>query len=155
MEPGRQYGNDCVITAMPVQHPGGALGFRVSAGGAGSAAMVYISDNELEPVGAHALDAGWRERLVQWARGAKVLVHDAMFLEAEYERHRGWGHSTCDQAVELALDSEVEELVLYHHKPERTDVEIDATLGHCEQLVRRRGRRLRVVAAAEGMELVI
>jgi ribonuclease BN (tRNA processing enzyme) len=154
VEPGKQYGRDCVLTAMPVQHPGSALGFRVT-DGTGGGAMVYISDNELERVGQHALDATWRKQLVRWAHGAKVLVHDAMYMESEYDMHRGWGHSTCDQAVELALEAEVGELLLYHHKPDREDGEVDAMVGHCEQLVSRRGGTLKVRAAAEGMELVV
>jgi phosphoribosyl 1,2-cyclic phosphodiesterase len=154
--PGGVYGSGCVITSMPVQHPGGALGYRVSEAGSGHPALVYVSDNELGTEnGYYGLGNGWRTELTRWTRGAKVLVHDATYIAAEYEAHRGWGHSTCDQAVELALESEVEQLVLYHHKPERTDEEIDGIVAHCGALVKRLGGTLSVTAAAEGMELTV
>ena len=47
----------------------------------------------------------------------RVLVHDAMYTADEYERLRGWGHSTYEDAVALALDAGVERLVLFHHRP--------------------------------------
>jgi ribonuclease BN (tRNA processing enzyme) len=88
-------------------------------------------------------------------RGATTLVHDASYTPDEYDRHRGWGHSTYDDAVQLALDSGVEELVLFHHKPERDDDDLDVRLGECRATVARRGASLRVTASAEGMTLAV
>ncbi|GAC1651200.1 MAG: MBL fold metallo-hydrolase [Gemmatimonadaceae bacterium] len=143
------------VRAMPVCHPGGALAFRFAARNGSDDALVYISDNELGTPNADQLSTRRRELLVAWTRGARVLVHDAMYTAEEYERHRGWGHSTYDDAVLLALDAGVERLVLYHHKPERSDVELDRYLDECRSLVRRRGGSLTVIAAAEGMDLMV
>jgi ribonuclease BN (tRNA processing enzyme) len=142
------------VSAMPVRHPGGCLGylFREPATGA---ALVYVSDNELGSGGRYEVPDDWRERFVQWMQGAKVLVHDAFFTTEEYDHHRGWGHSTYREAVELALDARVETLVLFHHKPERTDDDVDQCLAECQAVVRERGATLRVIAAAEGMTLEI
>jgi ribonuclease BN (tRNA processing enzyme) len=76
-----------------------------------------------------------------------------MYTREEYDHHRGWGHSTYEDAVELALDAEVATLVLFHHKPERTDDEVDRKVEECRALVARRGSSLDVVAAAEGLTL--
>ena len=46
-------------------------------------------------------------------------------------------------------------LVLFHHKPERSDDEVDKCLAECQAMVRERGSPLKVVAAAEGMTLEI
>jgi ribonuclease BN (tRNA processing enzyme) len=78
-----------------------------------------------------------------------------MYTREEYDHHRGWGHSTYEDAVELALDAEVQTLVLFHHKPERADDEVDACTDACRELIARRGAALRVTAAAEGMTLVV
>ena len=80
-------------------------------------------------------------------------MHDATYTNEEYADHRGWGHSTYDEALELAIDGGVETLVLFHHKPERTDDDLDARAAACRDGARARGSRLRVVAAAEGMSL--
>src|SRR5262249_34897018 len=144
------------VTALGVRHPGGALGYRFSSANGRGGSLVYISDNELSPSATTYADAaGWREELANFVRGATVLVHDATYTTDEYEKHRGWGHSTYDDAVTLALDAGVEQLVLFHHRPERTDDEVDQCVAACRALVERRGGRLTVIAASEGMTLIV
>lgn len=151
---GRFYDVGMQLSAFPVQHPGGALGYKVATGNDG-ASLVYISDGELSAHGSYRTPDGWRDKLVQWVHGAAVLVHDATYTTSEIASHRGWGHSTCDEAVALALDAEVGQLVLFHHRPERTDDEVDRMLAHCRSLAERCGGTLDVVAAAEGMQLTV
>jgi hypothetical protein len=55
----------------------------------------------------------------------------------------------------LALEAEVERLVLFHHKPERTDDEVDRRTDECRALVARRGGTLEILAAAEGLTLKV
>jgi ribonuclease BN (tRNA processing enzyme) len=112
-----------------------------------------VSDNELSQEARYDDAPGWRGKLVEFVRGASILVHDSMYTAGEYSTFVGWGHSTQDQAVELALDADVERLVLFHHRPERSDDEVDRCVERCRALVARRGRALEVVAAAEGMTL--
>jgi hypothetical protein len=57
--------------------------------------------------------------------------------------------------VTLALDAGVEELVLFHHRPERSDDEVDRCVAACQALVKARGSEMKVCAAAEGMTLSI
>ena len=147
----RRAGNGYQVSAIRVRHPGGALGYRFTTGNADGRALVYVSDNELSPEARYDDAPGWRDKLVRFVRGASVLVHDTMYTAGEYPTFVGWGHSTYDQAVELALDAEVERLVLFHHRPERSDEEVDRCVERCRALVARRGRALEVVAAAEGM----
>ncbi|MDX1976774.1 MAG: MBL fold metallo-hydrolase, partial [Pseudanabaenaceae cyanobacterium bins.68] len=37
----------------------------------------------------------------------------------------GWGHSTWQEAVKLAIAAQVKKLVIFHHDPLRTDEELD------------------------------
>ncbi len=144
------------VRAFPVQHPGGALGYRFTPNGNVAAeSLVYISDNELSPAGIYESPATWQRDLIAFCRGAGVLVHDSMFTTEEYQQHVGWGHSTYEDAVALALEAEVERLVLFHHKPERTDDEVDRRTDECRALVAQRGGRLEILAAAEGLTLTV
>lgn len=148
----QRIGNGYVVTAFPVQHPGGAVGYRFADAATGES-FVYISDNELASTGGHGTGANWRAGLVEFVRGSQLLIHDATYTNDEYQGRRGWGHSTYDEAVALALDAGVDELVLFHHNPERSDDELGHHVAACQAMVRALGNPLRVRAAAEGMTL--
>ena len=144
------------IRALAVRHPGGAAGYRLSPSARGAGGdLVYIPDNELGSGAPYDSPAGWRDALVEFARGASVLVHDATYTSQEYDRHRGWGHSHYGDVVELALDANVERLVLFHHHPERSDEELDQWVAVCRARVREHGGKVDVSAAAEGLELKV
>jgi phosphoribosyl 1,2-cyclic phosphodiesterase len=151
----RHRENGLEVRAINVRHPGGALGFRFSPQDDPGRSVVFIPDNELDKFADQADGAPTREELVDFARGARILIHDAMYTGAEYMEHRGWGHSSYRDAVEFAIAAEVETLVLFHHDPERNDDSLQAQLALCRQMVRERDGSVMVVAAAEGMEVPV
>jgi phosphoribosyl 1,2-cyclic phosphodiesterase len=152
---GEHSGPGYTIDSFPLRHPGGALGYRIRDNESRRTRLVYISDNELGDADGYDTHAGWRDELVSFARDARVLVHDATFTPGEYQRHRGWGHSPYPDALALALDAGVEQLVLFHHHPDRSDEELDLCLSDARTLAERNGNRLEVLAAAEGMVLKV
>jgi ribonuclease Z len=52
--------------------------------------------------------------VVEAARGAEVLVHEATFLDEERDRAQETGHATALEAAEVARDAEVSLLALTH-----------------------------------------
>ncbi|NUO39804.1 MAG: MBL fold metallo-hydrolase [Gemmatimonadaceae bacterium] len=151
----RRAGSGYEVAAMAVRHPGGALGYRFTESNRTGGGLVYVSDNELSAAARYDTPRGWRARFVEFVRGAAVLVHDTMYRAEEYRNFVGWGHSTYEDAVELALEASVDRLVLFHHHPERTDDEVDRCVAACRELVQARGARLEIIAAAEGMTLIV
>jgi phosphoribosyl 1,2-cyclic phosphodiesterase len=151
----RTEGTGYEVTSFAVQHPGGALGYRFSEPGGNGGALVYVSDNELASHDRYGSAPDWRERMVGFVRGATVLIHDSTYTTEEFDHHRGWGHSTFQDCVELALEAGVGTLVLFHHEPRRTDDQLDACLAECRAMVKARGGALQVVAAAEGLTLTL
>ncbi len=149
--PGRGY----TVSAYHVQHPGGALAYRFTDANTPGRALVYVSDNELQPHPSYHSAESWRAGMTTFCKGASVLIHDASYTRDEYAQHKGWGHSTSDDALELAIEAGVELLVLFHHKPERSDEEIDQQLDALRSTARSRGAKLRIEAAAEGMSLTV
>ncbi|HEX3473918.1 MAG TPA: MBL fold metallo-hydrolase [Kofleriaceae bacterium] len=79
------------------------------------------------------------------ARGADLLIHDAMYADADYERSKGWGHSPARAGVVVAERAAACKLALFHHNPDATDDMID-------DIVARTAARteIPVFAAAEG-----
>lgn len=151
----RTEGTGYEVTAFAVQHPGGALGYRFTEPGRANGGLVYVSDNELAAHERYGSPGDWREQMVEFVRGAQVLIHDATYTTEEYDHHRGWGHSTFRDSVELALEAGVGTLVLFHHEPRRTDDQLDAQLAECRAFVKTQGGALHVVAAAEGLSLTL
>jgi phosphoribosyl 1,2-cyclic phosphodiesterase len=114
-------------------HPGLCAGYKLQTS---VGTVVYVSDNELNFEGqaihlpAETADH-MHHRFIATLKGARVLIHDAQYTRAEYEGvggppRFGWGHSTVDDAVEVARRAGVGRLALFHHDPTRSDDAVDA-----------------------------
>ncbi|MFV9505198.1 MAG: MBL fold metallo-hydrolase [Oscillochloridaceae bacterium umkhey_bin13] len=106
----------------------------------GSRALVYITDVR------YVDDTIW-ERAVGFAQGAKVLIHSAPYTRREHVQD--YGHSRVEDAIELALDAQVERLYLFHHAPTRTDDHLDTLVAQYRNELATDGAALRLFAAAE------
>jgi len=106
---------DLTVNTAQLNHPGGACGYRFDYRGK---SICIITDHEH---GNPEIDAA----LPDFVRGADIMIYDAMFTDEEYERFKGWGHSTWQKAVELAKAADVRVPVLFHHDPCRSDDELD------------------------------
>ncbi len=152
------------ITTQFLNHTSPCIGYRVSVG---AATFVYATDHE-----AHA-NPHWREarsgdaydpamlahpsdtRHARFLADADILVHDAQYTLADYPAKAGWGHSSIEYAVDVALAAQAKTLVLFHHDPGRDDTGIDALVADAERRVSASGMALRVVGAAEGEEILL
>lgn len=103
------------VHTAPLNHPGGATGYRVEYGGR---AMAYITDTELS-------DDAFDPALLALVRDTSLVIIDATYTDAELPQHIGWGHSSWQQAVRLADEAGVAKLCLFHHDPEHDDAEMD------------------------------
>jgi phosphoribosyl 1,2-cyclic phosphodiesterase len=99
------------IRPFGLNHPQGASGYRIEGNGV---TIVYATDYE------HG-DREADDRLCEYAQDANILICDAQYTPAEYETHKGWGHSTWENAVLLAKDARAEHLMLFHHDPIHDD----------------------------------
>ena len=142
------------VRAMKLRHPGTTLGFRLTPA-AGGQSMAYLTDNELGPGGNYATAASWRKELVGFLAGVDLLIHDAMYTPQELSAHRGWGHSSYEEAVALAAEAGAKRLVLFHHEPEHTDETMDGLVAAARQAAMTRGAPSEVLAAQEGMKLTL
>lgn len=112
------------VTTERLNHPQGCLGYRLDTS-AGS--VVYATDNE--PDGGE-----YDTKLRTLAHGADVLIYDAQYSPEQLaSTRRGWGHSSWLEAVKVARDCKVANLLLFHHDPDSSDRTIDGYLSAARQ----------------------
>ena len=78
---------------LPGNHPGGSLLYRLEALGK---SVVYGLDCEM--------NGEMQRDLVNFSRGADLLIWDANFTKADLESHPGWGHSSWEQGICLGRE---------------------------------------------------
>jgi len=148
ISPGQLEAGGFTVLAREIPHKGGrTLGYRVSDG---RSVAAYVTDHCPTALGPGP--DGWGEyhaAAVELAAGADVLVHDAQLLAEEVAAEAAFGHAAADYAVALAERAGARQVVLFHHKPDRTDDALD-------RLVQRfAAAPVSVMVAAEGETLYV
>ena len=130
---------NAAVRVVKHNHPGGAYSYRLR--DSEGKVLVFCTDIEhgdkLDP------------RIVELARDADILIHEGQYTPEELVTHRGWGHSSWVQAVEVAEQARVKRLVITHHDPDHDDAFLLDIERKC------RARVPDTVLAREKMEIVI
>jgi len=149
------------VSTWFANHPGICVGYRIHTD---QGSIAFFPDNEphcrYEPDGsvlparadasleyARAQEA----KMIEFVRGADVLILDAQYDRAEYVRHIGWGHGCVDDVVALAMRAGVKQLYLFHHDPDHDDTKVESMLAQARQLVAAQNSPMQVHAAQEGV----
>ena len=134
------------VVALEVPHKGGrTLGYRVSDR---RTTLAYVPDHCPTAFGPGPGGTGeCHETVLQLARGADVLIHDAQLRAEEVEDEASFGHAAAEYAVELGTKAGAGRVALFHHKPSRVDDEVDRTVRRFAD------GALSVFGAEEGMTL--
>ena len=92
------------LTHFPLEHPGGAIGFRLDWPGH---SLAYVTDTTASP----------QARYVEAIRGVDLLVHECNFPDAQRERAARTGHSVTTEVAQVARQAGAGRLVLVHIDP--------------------------------------
>jgi len=131
------------VRSAHLYHPAPALAYRIEADGR---SLVYATDTE-DPF------SGKPNPVVELAKGADTLIHDAQFLKSDFKPT--WGHSTIETAIDVAASAKVKRLILYHHDPDRSDDALDHIGRDAQRAAHERVPGLEVLVAREGLELEV
>ncbi len=145
---GLTIGNTQVKTKS-LNHPGGGSAYRLEMP---EGSMAYVTDNELFPPGKPNTSY---EEWVDFLQGVDYLIHDAMYLDDELQKTHGWGHSLISQTLQLAVDANVSNLILFHHDPSRTDEQLDQILIKSQVWMELNHPDCQVYMAKEGDEYTV
>jgi phosphoribosyl 1,2-cyclic phosphodiesterase len=142
-----------VVTSQLINHTAATVGYRIDAG---SVSLAYITDHEpfwWERTASrelHRFVHPGEERHLAFIAGCDVLIHDAQYSDTEYPAKRGWGHSTIEYSVDLAVRGGVKQLVLFHHDPTHSDRWIRTQVTRARRRAAAQKSSLEIIAAAEG-----
>jgi phosphoribosyl 1,2-cyclic phosphodiesterase len=130
-------GDDTIIRVAELRHPGGCLGFRIENN---DLVFAYCTDSS------HA-DGQLTENVLELARGADLLVHDAQYSVDQREEFPDYGHSSWLEAVRVAVAAKVGCLALFHYDPNASDDYMESVLTKAREIFPR------TILSQEGMEL--
>jgi phosphoribosyl 1,2-cyclic phosphodiesterase len=134
---------DVTVTTGLLNHPGGAMGYRVSWQ---DYAVAYITDTE------HFSDR-LDKNVLGLADRADVLIYDCTYTDEEYNHPKsskvGWGHSTWQEAVKVAQAAQVKKLVIFHHDPNHDDnfmdsIQVESVKVFSQSIVAKEGMSIKV-----------
>jgi len=153
------------VHAAFVNHPGVCAGYRLFTS---TGSVAFLPDHEpyefflhaaagqpLTPEHAREIARNEHARLVQFLRGSEILVLDSQYTDKEYQSHIGWGHGSVSSGVSLALEAEVQKLLLFHHDPSHDDNMVDTMVEFARELATNSGKPLQVAGAKEGGEILV
>ena len=130
-----------------MNHPGGAIGFKINVN---KKVICYFTDNEIEPPYPKTIE---NFTLIDKCRNADVLIHDAQYIEEDMPLKHGWGHSLIRQVTEIGNEAKVKNLVYFHHEPERTDEELDNLYNVEKTWLKQQGSKTNPLFAKEGLTI--
>ena len=96
-------------------HPNDAYGYRISSN---NKVISYVTDCEYK-------NDIPEKNLENFVNESDLLIHDSHFTPEDLPSHKGWGHCSWMQAIDLTMKSKSKQLALFHHNPNYTDTQID------------------------------
>jgi hypothetical protein len=135
------------VLTREIPHKGGrTFGYRVSDG---RAAVTYMPDHCPTSLGPGPDGYGeYHGAALELAAGSDLLVHDSQLLASELGAEAAMGHSCGEYAVGLARRAGARAVLLFHHRPNRTDSEL-------AELAASFGSDPPVAAARQGQTLIL
>ena len=103
------------IETARLNHPGGAVGYRVTFAGK---SVAIVTDTEHVP---GELDAN----VLRLIENTDLFLYDASYGDEEMGKYAGFGHSSWQQAIRLASVAKARHIGLIHHSFFHTDSDLD------------------------------
>jgi phosphoribosyl 1,2-cyclic phosphodiesterase len=124
LEPGEVRLGGLTLLAKEIPHKGGrTFGYRVTEG---ATSIAYLPDHSPADLGTGPDGLGeYHGAAIELARGADILMHDSFWYAEEFDPARTLGHAAAEYAIGLAEAAGARQVLLIHHRPDRTDGELE------------------------------
>ena len=132
------------IQILNLNHPGNGFAYRFDYK---DSSFAFITDNE---IGKRYEGGHTKKELIEFCSNLDVLIHDAQFLPSELDTHKGWGHSTYKEVIDVAKQAGISQVYLTHHDPERSDEACNLLLEDARSFISKQKLNIRCDLAIEG-----
>lgn len=105
---------DAEVLGIEGNHPGGCIALRINYHGR---SLVYLTDYEYEE--------GSVSRIIDFVKGADLIMFDGQYTDEEYKTKTGFGHSTASMGINLIEKAGCKRMLVIHHDPLSTDEELE------------------------------
>jgi phosphoribosyl 1,2-cyclic phosphodiesterase len=124
IEPGAVGLGALTLLAREIPHKGGrTFGYRVSDG---ATSFAYLPDHSPTNLGPGPDGLGeYHDAAMALADGADILMHDSFWYAEDVEPAETLGHAAAEYAIGLAVAAGARQVLLLHHRPDRTDSELE------------------------------
>jgi ribonuclease BN (tRNA processing enzyme) len=133
------------VRRIQLNHPGGAQGFRIDDEDGSS--MAYLTDNEMDAT----RPVITVDDLARFSDGVNLLIHDAQYVPADMPHKRGFGHSLVEDVLKLGEYAKPQDLVLFHHDPDRSDDALDQIGLEAKKWLAEHAKNVGLLVAHEGL----
>lgn len=135
---------DVPVEAIETNHPGGCLAYRFHTA---QGLVVFLSDHE----------TGGEDTLfiLDFIRGAELLIADSQYTDEEYLSRKGWGHASIRDVLDLAMRAGVKHLRFFHHDPTHGDDFLDGLLKEARAQAVKANSPIEMAFASEGEVVVL
>ena len=135
-----QLDDEVKVETIALNRRTSALGFRITYKGL---SLVYATDTD-------NLTEDIDKNLLCMAEGADLLIYDGTYSDMAYHDLNGGANIPWERGIEMAKQTKVKEMVLFHHNPTHDDDYLE----HMEMEIHERFPHIRLAREGMVMELV-
>lgn len=119
--------NDVVIKTLPLNHHDNCIGYRIEFD---NRSICYITDTTHIP---DQPDQG----IIDFVADTDLMIYDGTYTDEEFPTFWNFGHSTWEEGVRISKTAGVKRYCVFHHRPSRSDKDLDRIGEECKNAFRR------------------
>ncbi len=150
LEPDKDFvvGN-YIIKSHLVPHPGGSYSYKLMRD---NVSIVYATDIEIKN-----FNSNYIEEYINFFKDSKFLIYDSMYTVPENVMKEDWGHSSVIIGIDLAIQANIKNIIIFHHEPSYSDKEIEDIYKSAilYKNMRTKGKNVNVITSYDGLEIDI
>ena len=137
------------LKTLKLNHPGDSYAYRFDADGK---TFIYCTDVEFNDKNYEAL-----QEAVEFFRDADILTFDSQYTLDELFNKIDWGHSSIQIGIDIAKNSNIKKLVLFHYDPTYSDQKIEeiVEIANSYKETIYPDLQLEIIPAYEGLKMVL